>query len=327
MEMANVIKRAKEVKSFSFCNSMSGMLTNKRYLINIILPLAGIVIAVLYNMCGGSCVYLQGTILGSNLDYLGMFYMGVLTLSNLLKRGLIFLFLLSFGLGAELYLIGFQITNSIFCFYCLSFGAVIFLLFLLNFEKSKKIFITISVVFGLILFLVLFKGSVTPAYAEDILLPSFGNGQIKVRLYTDYFCGPCSALEPKLEPVLTDLVKKNIINITFIDTPVHAQTTLYAKYFLYIVNEKREFDYVLRARAILFKAAKEKTTENEKLEAFLKKKGIGFKSFDTKTTFGVFSNYLKEDKITATPTCIITNKGKKDRFTGLNIIKALESLK
>jgi len=298
-----------------------------RYWINIILPLIGITIVILYSICGGACEYLRGTIFGSSLNYLGIFYMGMLTLSNLLKRGLIFLFLLSFGLGAELYLLGFQINNNVFCFYCLSFGAVIFLLFLLNFEKSKKIFITISVVFGLILFSVLFKGSLTPAYAEDILQPSFGNGQIKVRLYTDYFCGPCSALEPKLEPVITDLVKKNIINITFIDTPIHAQTTLYAKYFLYIVNEKKEFDHVLRARAILFEAAKEKITENEKLKAFLKKKGIGFKSFDTKSTFGVFSNYLKEDKITATPTCVINNKGKKYRFTGLNIIKTLESLK
>lgn len=253
--------------------------------------------------------------------------MGMLILSNLLKRNLIFLFLLCFGMGAELYLIGFQITNSVYCYYCLSFGAVIFLLFLLNLERSKKIFITISVVFGLIFFSVLFKGSATPAYAEDILLPSFGNGQIKVRLYTDYFCGPCSALEPKLEPVITDLVKKGIINITFIDTPVHAQTTLYARYFLYILNKKNKFDHVLRTRAILFEAAKEKITDNRKLEDFIKKKGIRFKPFDTKPAFDVFSSYLKEDIINATPTCVIYNKGKKDKFAGLDIIKALESLR
>jgi len=325
--MASMIKRTKETTPFSFYNFMSRILANKKYWINIILPLIGIVIAVLYSICEGSCAYLQGTIFGSGLNYLGIFYMVMLAFSNLLKRDLIFLFLLSFGIGAEMYLIGFQITNSIYCFYCLSFGAVIFLLFLLNFEKSKKTLIAISVVLGLIIFAVLFKGTTTPAYAEDMVIPSFGNGRIKVRLYTDYFCGPCSALEPKLEPVITDLVKKGIINITFIDTPIHAQTTLYAKYFLYIVNEKKEFDYVLRARAVLFEAAKEKMTENEKLEAFLKKKGIGFKSFDTKSAFGVFSSYLKEDKINATPTCIINNKGKKDRFTGLDIIKALESLR
>lgn len=299
-----------------------------RFWINIIFPFIGIVIALLPNICKESCVYLQGSIFGSNLNYLGIFYMGMLALSNLMKRGLIFLSLLSFGIGAELYLIGFQITNSVYCYYCLSFGAVIFLLFLLNFERSKKIFITISVVLGFILFFVLFKGTVTPVYAEDPLLPSFGNGQIKVRLYADYFCGPCSALEPKLEPVITDLVKKDIINVTFIDTPMHAQTTLYARYFLYILNEKKDFDHALLARAALFEAAKERITESEKLETFIKEKGIRFKPFDAKPTFGIFSSYLKEDRINSTPTCIIYNGEKKDKFTGAtDIIKAIEGLK
>lgn len=323
--MSDVLRKAKEARLFS--NFMSGILTNRKYWINTILPLIGIAVVGLYSMCEGSCEYLRGTIFGSSLNYLGIFYMGMLALSNLLKRDLVFLFLLSFGTGAEIYLIGFQITNSVYCIYCLSFGAVIVFLFLLNFEKSKKILITVSVALGLMLFSVLFKGTTTPAYAEDILLPAFGKGQIKVRLYTDYFCGPCRALEPKLEPLVADLVKKNVITITFIDTPVHPQTPLYAKYFLYVVNNKKNFNNALRARALLFEAAKEKTIENEKLEAILKKNGIGFKPLDTKPTFNIFMNYFKEDKVTATPTCIINDKGKKDRYIGLGIIKALESLK
>ncbi len=302
-------------------------MAHKKHWINNIFSFVGIAIALLYSICEESCAYLQGFILGLALNYLGIFYMGTLILSNLLKKSLIFLFLLSFGIGAELYLLGFQINNGIYCYYCLSFAAIIFLLFLLNFEKSKKIFITISVVLGFILCLVFFKGSVTPVYAEEILLPSFGKGQIKVRLYTDYFCNPCRTLEPELEPVITDLVKKGTINILFIDTPVHPQTTLYAKYFLYILNENKKFKYVLRARAILFEAAKEKITEKEKLEAFIKKKGIKFKPFDTKPTFSVLNSYLKEDIINATPTCVIYNLGKKNKFTGLDIIRTLERLK
>jgi hypothetical protein len=302
-------------------------LAHKKHWINNIFSFVGIAVALLYSICEESCAYLQGFILGLALNYLGIFYMGTLILSNLLKKSLIFLFLLSFGIGAELYLLGFQINNGIYCYYCLSFAAIIFLLFLLNFEKSKKIFITISVVLGFILCLVFFKGSVTPVYAEEILLPSFGKGQIKVRLYTDYFCNPCRTLEPELEPVITDLVKKGTINILFIDTPVHPQTTLYAKYFLYILNENKKFKYVLRARAILFEAAKEKITEKEKLEAFIKKKGIKFKPFDTKPTFSVLNSYLKEDIINATPTCVIYNLGKKNKFTGLDIIRTLERLK
>jgi hypothetical protein len=303
------------------------ILTNNKRWINITLSFIGGVIALLYGICEESCTYLKGSIFGSDIHYLGIFYMGILILFNLLGRNLIFLYLLSFGMGAEIYLLGFQINNGVYCYYCLSFGAIIFLLFLLNLERTKKIFITISVVLGFIMFSVLFKGSITPAYAEDILLPSFGNGQIKVRLYTDYFCNPCQALESKLEPVITDLVKRDIINITFIDTPVHTQTSLYARYFLYVLNEKKDFNYALRARVILFEAAKEKITENEKLEAFINKKGIRFKPFDAKPTFGVFSSYLKEDKINETPTCIIYNGGKKDRFTGLNIISALNNLR
>jgi len=306
---------------------MREYLTHKKRWINNIFSFVGIVVALLYNICEESCAYLQGFILGLALNYLGIFYMGTLILSSLLKKSLIFLFLLSFGVGAELYLLGFQINKGIYCYYCLSFASIIFLLFLLNFERSKKIFITISVVLGFILCSVFFKGSVTPIYAEEILLPSFGKGQIKVRLYTDYFCNPCRTLEPELEPVIIDLVKKGAINISFIDTPVHPHTTLYAKYFLYILNENKRFEYVLRARAVLFEAAKEKITEKEKLEAFIKKKGIKIKPFDTKPTFGVFSSYLKEDTINSTPTCVIYNLGKKNKFTGLDIVKALESLK
>lgn len=307
---------------------MKKILTNNKRSINITLSFIGIVIALLYGICEESCTYLHGSIFGSDIHYLGIFYMGMLILFNLLKRNLIFLYLLSFGMGAEIYLLGFQINNGVYCYYCLSFGAIIFLLFLLNFERTKKIFITFSVVFGFILFSVLFKGSATPVYAEDILLPSFGNGQITIRLYTDYFCNPCKALEPKLEPVITDLVKRGIINITFIDTPIHTQTTLYARYFLYILNENKEFDHALRARSILFEAAKEKITESEKLEAFINKKGIKIKPLDEKSTFAILSTYLKDDKINSTPTCIIKYPGgKKDSFTGLDIIKAFDSLR
>ena len=197
----------------------------------------------------------------------------------------------------------------------------------LNFERSRKTFVTVGLFLGFILFLALFQGTATPVYAADILLPSFGNGQIKVRLYTDYFCSPCRALEPKLEPVITDLVKRDIINIIFIDAPVHAQTILYARYFLYILNEKKDFDHALRARTVLFEAAKNKITESKKLEAFIKKKGIGFKPFDVKPTFGIFSSYLKEDKINKTPTCIIDNRGKRNRVIGDDILKVLAFLR
>ena len=305
---------------------MRRIVLQKKHWINIGLPVIGIVIALLYSICEESCTYLQGSIFCVKLNYLGILFMGMLALSNLLKRNAIFLILLSFGIGAELYLIGFQVMNSVYCSYCLSFGVVIFLLFALNFERSRKTFVTAALFLGFIFFLFLFQGAATPVYAADTLLPSFGKGPVKVRLYTDYFCKPCSALEPKLEPVINDLVKKGIINITFVDTPVHKDTTLYAKYFLYILNEKKDFYNALRARAVLFEAAKQIINDSKSLEAFILQKGMRLKEFDVKSTFGVLSSYLTEDNIKSTPTCVIDNKGKKERFTGADIAIALNRL-
>lgn len=307
---------------------MKGVMSSKKRWINLIISLIGIGVVMFYNLCEESCSYLQGSIFGIEMKYFGLFYMGMLIAFNLLRRDLVLLSLLSFGVGAEIYLIGFQIVSGVYCYYCLGFGAVVVLLFLLNFTMSKKAVIGISIIVGFILFIVLFKGIVTPAYADEIILPSFGNGKIEVRLYTDYFCGPCRSLEPKLEPVIKDLVKRNIINITFIDTPIHSYTKFYARYFLYSLKEKREINHVLRVRTALFEAAKNKVIEEKKIEEILKNKGIRFKPFDVIPTLNIYSSFIKEDKVTATPTCVILNGNKKEDFKGYaDILKAFESLR
>jgi len=200
------------------------------------------------------------------------------------------------------------------------------LLFLFNFERSKKIIITVSIMIGFIIFSLLFEGSVTPVYADETLMTSFGKGRIEVRIYTDYFCHPCRAVERRLEPLIRSLIKKKKITIVFVDTPIHSQTPLYARYFLYALNENRDFDSALHVRSVLFEAAKQDITENEKLEDFLRQKGIKLKLFDTKPVFATLSSYLREDAINATPTCVIYDRGHKEKFTGPDIIKALEGL-
>jgi hypothetical protein len=301
-------------------------MNNKKKMVSIILAMYGIAVAVLYGNCESSCTYLQGSLFGIELNYLGIIYMVILVLFALLQSDLMMV-MLSMGMGAELFLLGFQIRNGVYCYYCLAFGLIVCILFILNMGKTKKIFASVLILLGILLFSFLFHGSVTPGYAEDILLPSFGNGQIQVRLYTDYFCNPCGAMETKLEPIITELVKKGLINITFIDTPIHKETPLYAQFFLYILNEKKAFNHALRARAVLFEAAKQKITDSKKLEAFIRQKGIRFKPFDVKSTFGIFSRYLNEDTIKSTPTCIIYNKVKKERVTGADIVTALTRLR
>ena len=146
---------------------MRRIVLQKKHWMNIGLFIIGTGIALLYSVCEESCTYLQGSIFGVKLNYLGILFMGMLALSNLLKRNAIFLILLSFGIGAELYLIGFQVMNSVYCSYCLSFGAVIFLLFALNFERSRKTFVTAALFLGFIFFLLSFQGAATPVYAAE----------------------------------------------------------------------------------------------------------------------------------------------------------------
>ena len=164
--------------------------------------------------------------------------------------------------------------------------------------------------------------------AEGVLLPSYGKGKVTVRVYTDYFCGPCRAGEPRIEPLLSELVKTNKIKLMFVDTPAHRETPLYAQYFLYILNNKKDFEHVLTARRSLFDSASIKITTKEKLEEFLTQKGIGFKPFDAKPTLNAMSQYIRDDGVKSTPTVVIDNGKQKQLYSGVdNIVNALELLK
>lgn len=192
---------------------------------------------------------------------------------------------------------------------------------------SKKLLVTILVVLGFLLF----KGSAVPVYADEALIPTFGTGKVMVRIYTDYFCGPCANAEPKIEPIISELVRKNVITLTFVDTPIHPPTSLYARYFLFILNEKNEFDHALRVRALLFKAAKSNIVDKEKLEEYLKKNNVQCKLMDLKPTLAVLNGYLQELQANggvSTPSCMINDGGKRSVYRGgANIVKALELLR
>jgi len=292
------------------------------------LALIAVGIEVYYSICGGACSYLSGNLFGIDLQYIGIAFMVLVILLSILKKDLLLVVVFSAGVGVEVYLVGFQIWYDTYCPYCLIFGGIIVLMFLINVSKTLLKTAIISALFVLILFSLFFKGSATPVYAAETLVPSFGTGAINVRLYTDYFCPPCRAMESKLEPVIMELVNKNIINLTFIDTPIYKNSALYARYFLYIMNEKKDFELALLARAVLIGAALEKISESSKIEEYIKNKGIKFKAFDTKQTVEIFNNHLKKDKINATPTCVIEKDGKTEKtMGGPEIITALERLK
>lgn len=192
----------------------------------------------------------------------------------------------------------------------------------------KKISILFAVLFFVTLSSIVCADSGVTVKKDDPLFPSYGTGKILVRIYTDYFCPPCRAMEPKIEPVLTELVKKNIINVTFVDTPFSKASVMYSRHFLYIMNEKKDFELALLARSVLIGASLEKITDQVKLEEYLKNKGMKLKPFDTKPTFNMLNVYLKEDKIHATPACVIDQGGKVEQYSGgPEILSALERLK
>jgi uncharacterized membrane protein len=136
----------------------------KRYTINIILLLVGVGVVVFYTLCGDACTYLQGGMFGIDLQYLGMAYVIVLIVSNILKRDLIILMLLSAGIGAEFFLVGYQIVHNTYCPYCLVFAAIVVMQFLFNMNVSKKLLILVFIALGFLSFFIFFKGSAFPVY-------------------------------------------------------------------------------------------------------------------------------------------------------------------
>ncbi len=166
------------------------------------------------------------------------------------------------------------------------------------------------------------------AAEQNMPFPSYGSGPVEVRLYTDYFCPPCRAMEPTAEPLLKDMLKKNAIRLTLVDVPFNQYTPLYARNFLYAIRENNDIEHAFRVRNILLDIStnKEVTTQAQ-IEAQLKKKGIPYAVFDAKPALDRYNVLIKEDKIDATPTCVVIINGQKKAFVGgLDIVNALKKL-
>lgn len=158
--------------------------------------------------------------------------------------------------------------------------------------------------------------------------PSYGSGPVEVRLYTDYFCPPCRAMEQAVEPILKDLLKKNAIRLILVDVPHNQLTPLFARNFLYALKENNDLEHAFRVRNILMEASTNKdVTTQERIEALFREQGIPSSVFDAKPTFDRCNALLKEDKINATPTCVVIKNGQKKAFIGgTDIINALKAL-
>ena len=173
--------------------------------------------------------------------------------------------------------------------------------------------------------------SATGLYAQgqEAPFPTYGSGAVQVCIYTDYFCPPCRGMEPAVEPLLRDLIKRNVIRVTLVDTPFYRHSALYARYFLYALNARNDFEHALKVRNILLDAAaKNDVTTQEGIEELFRSKGIPYSDFEPKSVFDRYNALIKQDKIDATPTCVIIRAGKKEKFVGgpdiINALKAIQ---
>ena len=305
------------------------LFSTRRRIINVLVMLAGITMVILYSICAEACRILQGSILGIDLVYVGFLYAGGLIIASLARLDILFLGALSVGLGAEIFLVGHLVANGQYCYYCMSFALGVTLLFFINLDVARRVFgklhLGTMTLLGFALLVLLFEGGAGPVDENSAFLPGFGEGETKVRIYTDHLCEQCRLLEPRLQPVIADLVKRGVIHATFIDT---SPESLYSKYYLYSLKARNDLDRALLTRTLLLGAQDEGVGGARELEKFLNKKGVTTEEFDVKPTARFIRRWIDEDHISSTPSCVIQNGEKRELYVGsANIMKALAAFK
>jgi hypothetical protein len=139
--------------------------------LNVLLPLIGIGLMLVYEYCDTSCSYLKGSFLSIDLKWVGVIYMSVLFISAFFAEGSSALvtvhlrtILISAAVGVEFFLIGFQVVKDTYCPFCLAFSACVFILFGINYKFMNKWIMVASVLAGFLGFTVFFEGKVAPRF-------------------------------------------------------------------------------------------------------------------------------------------------------------------
>jgi uncharacterized membrane protein/protein-disulfide isomerase len=342
---------------------MSGMvniietLKAKKNFITIFLALAGIAVIGLYIHCDTGCRYLQGSIFGIDLKVIGVGYMLAIAILAAFRQSGYVRALLAGGIGAELYLIAFQVAQGVFCPFCMTFAVIVTLAFILNYEKpftvgkgslkkfayafgdvelfplrGVRIPLLLFVFVGYLFVILTFSGSTTPAFAaEQSLVPSYGSGSYELIVFTDYFCPPCQGLEAEMDPALNEILSKGGVKVTFADVPLHKETPLFVKFFLYIAKPTQNYKKILNARKVLFTLAKDKSiTDDESLSKALAAQGIVFKPHDVQDIYPQLNELFQKYKVHLTPSCVVkysdtdirTYTGVPEVKNGLALLKA-----
>lgn len=176
--------------------------------------------------------------------------------------------------------------------------------------------------------LLVFSTMILYAQEREAPFPQYGQGPVEVRIYSDFFCPPCRAMEPLAEPVLQELLKRNAITLIIVDVPRSPQSVMYAKYFLYALKMINNPDHAFHVRNVLKGAAAERLVMTEAhIEELFKSNKIEFAVSDVRASVDRYNALIKEDKVQATPTCVIIMDGKKETFVGTgDVVAALKRL-
>ena len=315
----------------------------------VFLALAGFGVLAYYSLCDTECRYLRGDILGVDLKILGYVFLSLVLLFIIRKdRGALGI-LLAAALGVEGFLVFFQVREEVFCPWCLAFALVVLLLFAVNYERPsrwekgydrllrslgevslpeigiRRFPLWVPAGLGFALVFLSLTGVSNPPEGLGRHVPVFGRGPVEVRLYTDYFCRPCQALEPRIYPLLEKLIHR--YRIRFVQVPHHSLTDRYFYRYLAAVNGGAGFARALEIRQILFQCAAAPVDEAV-LDRVFQRLGIAMVPYDTSLTMAERDWMLRDDKVVATPTLVVLRPGSAvERHRGLEgVEKALRDL-
>lgn len=174
-------------------------------------------------------------------------------------------------------------------------------------------------------------GANTAWGAEKSLIPAIGSGPYELYIFTDYFCAPCQTLEPELDSALRELMARKSVKITFVDIPIHRQTILYNRYFLYAAHAAGSGRDLLLARRELFELARrDPAADEKKIVRLFKDRNIAFKVYDLKPVYSESNRIIRQFNVRSTPTCIVkyspsnvrTYRGISEIRNGLAVLRA-----
>jgi protein-disulfide isomerase len=140
---------------------------------------------------------------------------------------------------------------------------------------------------------------------ENAPVFSYGSGPYELIVFSDYFCAPCQKMEKELDKIISGMIERGGVRVTFVDLPIYKLTPLYGTYFLYVLNAAPTYAEALRARRLLFeKASRIGAITDKHLETALQAANIPVKPYDIKQSLVRYKDMIRKYKIRSTPTFV-----------------------